>query len=172
MKRFAFLLVMLALAAGLAGCGKDNKVGDDKLLNFEDQANARLGSTTTTAPPAETTTSTTTGGNKAGVGQTTTTTAKQATTTTQAVAFEIVIKGDDSSTQFNPAEATVYLNTLVRWTNGDTVARSVRAADRTFVSPSIPPGGTFTWRTTKTGRINYSDGTRPYAVGALEVVAR
>jgi plastocyanin len=170
-KRFAFLLVVVALAAGLAGCGKDNKVGDDKLLNFEDQANARLGSTTTTAPPAETT-STTTGGNKAGVGQTTTTTAKQATTTTQAAAFEIVIKGDESPTQFNPAEASIYVNTLVRWTNGDTVARSVRAADRTFVSPSIPPGGTFTWRATKTGRINYSDGTRPYAVGALEVAPR
>lgn len=171
MKRFVFVLVLVALAAGLAGCGKDNKVGDDKLLNFEDQANARLGSTTTTAPPAETTTSTTTGGNKAGVGQTTTT-VKQATTTTQVPAFEIVIKGDDSATQFNPAEASIFVNTVVRWTNQDTVARSVRASDRSFISPSIPPGGTFTWRFTKTGRVNYADGTRPYAVGALEVVAR
>ena len=171
MKRFAFLLVMLALAAGLAGCGKDNKVGDDRLLNFEDQANARLGSTTTTAAPEETTTSTTTGGDKAGVGQTTTT-VKQTTTTTEAAAFEVVIKGDDSPTQFNPAEASVYQNTLVRWINQDTVARSVKAADRTFVSPPIPPGGKFEWRATKTGRINYSDGTRPYAVGALEVVPR
>lgn len=169
--RFSLALVLLALCAALAGCGKSNKVGDESLLNIKDQTNARLGATTTTAKPAETTTTTAAPG-KAGVGNTTTT-AKQATTsTTQEAAIEIVIKGDDSPTQFNPAEASVYKNSVVRWVNQDTVPRSVKADNRAFVSPNIPPGGTFTWRATVTGRINYTDGTRPYAVGAIEVQNR
>lgn len=169
--RLSLIVVVLALAAAVAGCGKSNKVGDESLLNFKDQTNERLGSTTTTAAPEETTTSTTTGGNKAGIGQTTTT-AKQVTTTTQVAAVEIVIKGDDSPTQFNPGEASVYVNSYVRWVNQDTKERSVRADDRTFISPPIPPGGSWTWKATKTGRFNYVDGTRPYAVGVLEVAPR
>ena len=53
--------VVLALAALLlaGACGSDNKVGDESILNFEEQVNEGLGATTTTtAPPAGATAST------------------------------------------------------------------------------------------------------------------
>ena len=169
----AIVLFVLLVSA----CGKDNKVGDDSLLNFKDQAQKeRLGETTTTAPQASTTAPPTTAaaaGGKGALRNTTTTAAAAATTTTAVVAFEIAINSDGGGTQFAPPSAQVYVNTLVRWTNKDTVARSVESDDgSSFRSPSIPPGGTFTYRATKTGRFNYHDGTRPYAVASLEVTPR
>lgn len=168
--RIAVALVAVALLA--AGCGKSNKVGDDSLVNFKDQANARLGSTTTTtAPPA--TTSTTAAQNKAGIQNTTTTTAKATTTTAVQAAIEITINGDQAgSGQFDPPVARVSLNSTVKWTNRDTVPRSVEADTGKFVSPSIPPGQSWTYKATAAGKFNYHDGTRPYAVASLEVVAR
>lgn len=168
-RAIALLIVLVVVAAA---CGKSNKVGDESLLNIKDQTNNRLGATTTTtAPPAESTTSTT-AASKAGIGNTTTTAKAVTTTTAPAAALEISINSDESPTQFAPPEGRLFEGQTVRWTNKDNVNRSVRADNRAFISPSIPPGGTYTWVAKGTGRINYSDGTRPYAVGAIEVVGR
>lgn len=168
-------IALLLLVVLVASCGKKNKVGDESLLNFKDQAQKeRLGATTTTAAQATTTAPPTTaaaGGNKGALRNSTTTTVA-ATTTTQVQAFEIAVNSDQGGSQFAPPSAQVYVNTSVRWTNKDTVARSVEADNGLFRSPEIPPGGTFTYRFTKTGKVNYHDGTRPYAVGSIEVLAR
>jgi plastocyanin len=173
------LIVMVVVAALAAACGGENKVGDDQLLNFQDQANNRLGVTTTTAVPA--TTTTVQGGAKAGVGAattqpkaTTTTAAAVVTTTTarQAPVTEIAINSDAGPSQFDPAQAAAYVGGVFRWTNKDTVARSIVADDGSFTSRSLPPGGTFELKAEKVGTVNYHDGTRPYAVGAIQVIAR
>lgn len=168
-------LVVLLFVLVAAACGKENKVGDESLLNFKDQAQKeRLGETTTTVAAASTTAPpTTAAGNKGALRNTTTTAAAAAATTTTAVdAFDIAINSDQGGSQFAPPAAQVYVNTIVRWTNKDSVARSVQADDGSFRSPSIAPGASWTYRPTKTGRFNYHDGTRPYAVASLEVIPR
>jgi hypothetical protein len=60
----------------------------------------------------------------------------------------------------------------VRFQNNDTVARSVVSNDNKFRSPSIPPGGSWVLTLPTPGTYNYQDGTRPYAVGSIRVVAR
>lgn len=172
MKRIRRMSVALALLVVMAACGDKNKVGDESLLNFKDQTNERLGQTTTTPAPVTTAPPTTVAGGKAGVGGTTSSTAR-ATTTTQVVTFDIAINSDQASTsQFDPPSARVFVGTMVRWINKDTVARSVEADGGEFASPSIPPGQTFSYRVSTAGRLNYHDGTRPYAVASLEVVNR
>jgi len=164
--------VLAAAVLLMSACGDKNKVGDESLLNFKDQTNQRLGETTTTAAPVTTAPPTTVAGGKAAVGATTTA-PPRATTTTAAVTFDIAINSDSAgSSQFDPPSARVFVGTVVRWVNKDTVARSVEADGRQFASPSIPPGGTFTYRVSTAGRLNYHDGTRPYAVASLDVVSR
>ena len=179
----SLLIVVLCCLVALAACGEDNKVGEGVDLNIKDQVNnQRLGAatTTTTAAPTETsapqsaavgraTTTTTT------APATTTTTAPEATTTTAKAppALEVAINGDGGGqSQFDPSQARVYVGSTVVWTNRDSVPRSVEADDGTFASPSLAPGESFTYKTDKVGRFNYHDGTRPYAVAALEVLAR
>lgn len=179
-KRLSVLLLLAALT--LAACGEDNKVGEGVDLNIKDQVNSqRLGATTTTTTAAPTETS---APQSAAVGRATTTTtaapvattaAAPTTTTTakEATALVIEINGDaGGKSQFDPSQARVYVGTVVKWTNTDTVARSVEADDGTFASGNLAPGETFSYKTDKVGRFNYHDGTRPYAVAALEVLAR
>jgi plastocyanin len=170
--RYLMVLVLLASLV-LAGCGSDNKVGDESLVNFKDQAQERLGArTTTTAGPATTVAER---GGQLGVGGATTTTRPTATTAPapKQQTFEIDINSDNAgATQFDPAAARVFKGTVVTWTNKDAVARSVEADNGAFRSPSIPPGGTFTLTANTPGSFNYHDGTRPYAVASLEVVNR
>lgn len=188
MKRVIQLLCCVVLATLLSSCGDENKVGSDKILDFKEQTNDRLGVTTTTvAAPTETTTAQ--GPAKAAVGATTTTTAAVvATTTTQAPAttaaptttearkeqaFEISITADNSGTsQFDPSASRVFKGTLVRFVNKDSVARSVEEDRGAFKSGAIAPGGSFDYRADTVGKFNITDGTRPYAVGSLEVLAR
>ena len=160
------VLAALVVALTLAACGGDSKVGDDALLNVKDQIpKDRLGAaTTTTAGP-----STTAGSANLGI-RNTTTRPPVATTIPEIV---IAINGDRSGgTQFEPNNATVYPNFVVRWNNKDTVARSVVFDDGTKRSPSIPPGGSWSTTFAKPGTYTYQDGTRPYAVGSVTVVAR
>jgi plastocyanin len=172
--RFRVLVIAVCGATLLlSACGGDNKVGDDSLLNFKDQANKRLGETTTTVAVA-----TTVAGAKGqlGLGAATTTTRPVATTQpaqAQQATLEIDINSDGAaSTQFDPSGARVYKGSLVKWVNKDTQARSVESDTGAFKSPSIPPGGTWTYSATTPGKFNYHDGTRPYAVASLEVVNR
>ncbi len=183
------ITVVVALSAALSACGEKNKVGNGALLDFKDQAQGRLGATTTTAP-VETTIAA--AGGKAGVGQvttttvaptttqapalaaTTTTTAAPTTTTTarQAPVTEISINSDGGSSQFDPSQAAAFVGGIFRWTNRDSVPRSVEADDGSFRSPMLGPGESFDFKAAKVGTVNYHDGTRPYAVAAIQVVAR
>lgn len=182
-KRFILLTLLVFSLVGLTACGEDNKVGEGVDLNIKDQVNnQRLGAatTTTTAVPTETSAP-----QSAAVGRattTTSTTAPPATTTTAEATtttakapptLEIAINGDGGGkSQFDPSQARVFVGSTVTWTNTDSVPRSVEADDRTFTSPSLAPGESFTYKADKVGRFNYHDGTRPYAVAALEVLAR
>lgn len=185
MRRHTIAALLLVASLVLAACGGDNKVGDEKILDFKEQTQQRLGETTTTAAPTETTAAPVAApGGKAGLGATTVppttaapaTTAAPVTTTTterkQAV-FEIRINGDSAgAAQFDPSAARVFVGTQVRFTNADVEPRSVEADNGTFQSPSIAPGDSWTYNATTAGRFNYHDGTRPYAVASLEVLPR
>lgn len=172
-------LIVMALALVLPACGSDNKVGDESLLDFKEQVNdQRLGATTTTVAPS--TTAPADANQKAGIQTNTTTTTAPATTsqppTTQAPVqyAEISINSDSASTsQFDPSHLQVFQGTRVRWTNKDSVPHSVESDDaKSFASGPIPPGGTYVLKTTAIGEFNYHDGSRPYAVASLEVLAR
>jgi plastocyanin len=173
--RIRVLMTVLCGVLLLAACGGDNKVGDDSLLNFKDQAQQRLGATTTTAAVATTVAPGAKG--QLGLGAATTAPPQKAVVTTQppqqAPAFEIDINGDGTaSTQFDPAAARVFRGSTVRWVNKDTQPRSVEADTGAFKSGPIPPGGSWTYQAGTVGTFNYHDGTRPYAVGSFEVVNR
>lgn len=165
-------LVVLVFGLLLGACSSDNKVGEDVDLSIGNQVEQeRLGQVTTTVAPP--TTAAGVGGNAGAIGRATTTTAPKAVPTTEAPKaqfFEIGINGDNSGTsQFAPSAVAVGKGVTVRWTNRDSVARSVEADDGTFSSGLIQPGGTFLWKADKAGAFNYTDGTRPYAVGRIEV---
>ena len=168
-----------------AACGEDNKVGEGVDLGIQNEVEQeRLGARTTTTAAAQETT-VPTAPQKASVGATTAPPTTQPPTTAppqtappttaapERVAIEISINGDNSgTTQFEPSQTRVFVGSLVKWTNADSVARSVEADDGSFKSGLLEPGQSFTYRAEKVGRFNYTDGTRPYAVGALEVIAR
>ena len=190
MTRRAMVLLLAALALVGSACGSDNKVGDQSLLNFKEQANNRLGeTTTTTAAPTTTTvatgkaaTTTTKPGAKAGVGATTTTakggsaaTAPIQTTTTQAQTIrEIHIYGDSEAGHdaLEPLTQTAYTGSIIRWINNDKVPRSVRADSGQFASPMIAPGASWDYAARTAGQFDYSDDTRPYVTGKLVVSNR
>lgn len=187
MRRFLSLAVALLAVAALAGCGEDNKVGDESLLNFKEQAGTRLGeTTTTTAAPTTTTAAVPYQGAPPGgrPGATATTTppttrpATQPTATTQATAprpqvatLEIFINSDNvADPPLDPQAARVFVGSIVRWVNRDSVPRSVVAVNNAFRSPMIPPGGSFDYKANTVGLFDYGDGTRPYVNGSLEVL--
>ena len=169
MKRFVLVVAAVAL---LAACGGDSSVGEGVDLNVADEAErAALGASTTTVPPEPDQGDE----GRAALGDTTTT-APPATTTTEAprqAAITITINADTAGgTQFDPSSARVFEGSLVDWVNKDSVARSIVFDDGSFNSGPIAPGATFTYEALAVGKFNYSDGTRPYAVGLLEVVPR
>jgi len=187
MTRRAMILLLAGLALlTSAACGSDNKVGDQSLLNFKEQANNRLGETTTTTAAATTTTAkgavTTTTKPKAGAGGATSTTAKAgtaasvttATTVPAAVQTirEIYIYGDDAAQPLDPQIQTAYTGSVIRWINKDTVERSVRADSGQFASPPIKPGGSWDYTAGTVGTFAYGDDTRPYVKGELRVAKK
>ena len=166
----AFRLLIFAtavLALLLNGCSAKNEVGSDALTNFDpnNPDGPRLGETTTTVPPETT---------APPVDEATTTT-RGATATTAppaANAYEIKIQSDQAGTQFEPRVAQVFAGTPVKWTNTDSVPRSVEFSDQSYASGPIAPGSSATFTANRAGEFNYSDGTRPYAVGTLRVQSR
>jgi len=184
-RAITLLLVGLALLTS-AACGSDNKVGDQSLLNFKEQANNRLGETTTTTAAATTTTAkasatTTTKPKAAGAAATTTTlkpatAAGAATATTAPVATqtvrEIYIYGDDAPQPLDPQIQTAYTGSVIRWINKDTVERSVRADSGQFASPLIKPGASWDYTVGTVGTFAYGDDTRPYVKGELRVAKK
>ncbi|HUP87542.1 MAG TPA: hypothetical protein VM143_17955 [Acidimicrobiales bacterium] len=176
-RRLSILLTALVLVAVLGACSEDNKVGTGVKVDKQAGGNTRLGATTTTEPPASTAPTTTVAGKSSTTVAPPTTAAAKATTTVPpppttsvAAAFEIEIFADNSGKkQFEPPQSAVRAGTVVRWINRDTVNRSVESQEAGFQSPLIPPGGSFDFKTSEKGTFNYQDGTRPYAVGVLQV---
>ena len=184
-RAMVLLLVMTAVVTS-AACGSDNKVGDESLLNFKEQAQDRLGETTTTTAAATTTTAaqaaaTTTTKPKAAGGSAVTTataaksasaptatTATTAATPTQTIR-EIDIYGDDAALPLDPQIQTAYVGSIIRWINKDSVERAVRADSGQFASPMIKPGGSWDYTAGTVGIFAYGDDTRPYVKGELRV---
>ena len=187
MRRRAMVLLLAGLAlVTSAACGSDNKVGDESLLNFKEQAGNRLGETTTTTAAATTSTAagvvTSTTKPKAGGGAATNTTAKPGTAATVTTATtapvnvqtvrEIHIYGDDAALPLDPQVQTAYTGSVIRWINKDTVDRQVRADSGQFASPVIKPGASWDYTANTVGTFAYGDDTRPYVKGELRVAKK
>ncbi len=157
------VLLLLSLVAG--ACGDDAEVGGGVDINKKggNKAGIRDGERTTSTEATATTTPPTTVAAKA-----TTTTAKAATVTTAKPVSEIKIQDDQQGNQFEPRQLVVRAGRTVRWVNVGNADRSVQADNGAFRSPVLKPGQTYEW-VAKAGKYNYTDGTRPYAVGILEV---
>lgn len=162
----AAVLAIAASALALVACGGSNKVGNNSLLNVQDKVNScRVGEcTTTTAPPAAATTTP-----NGGLGIKPATTVAPATTV---VHEQVITINSDKTTasQFDPNSVSVFTNYQVRFQNNDSVARSVVFSDRR--SPMIDPGKSWTTTFAAAGNYAYQDGTRPYATGTIQVIAR
>jgi plastocyanin len=164
-----FLLAALAVVATLAACSNSSKVGGDlSAKGGTNTSSCRLGEcTTSTAPAVTSTTAKATTTTRAPV--TTRPPASSTTTTAKKGPFVIKIQNDGVGYQFEPRLAGVFVGTTVRWTNTDSVPRSVEGDNDEFKSPMIAPGASFDYVATVKGNFNYHDGTRPYAVGTLQV---
>ena len=172
MKSFRTTALLTLVGALLVGaCSSDNKVGEGVDLSIGNQVDQeRLGQATTTVAPPTTAPGADAGAGALGRQTTTVPTAPPTTEAPKQQYFEVGIHADNSGTsQFAPSAIAIAKGVIVRWTNHDSVARSVEADGGAFNSGPIPPGGTFLWKADKAGAFNYTDGTRPYAVGRIEV---
>ena len=175
-RRSALGAIVLTLVLG--ACASENKTGSGELLDFKDTVQKGLGeagspsAAASAAPAAPTAAAPAAPAATKAAPPPARTAAPQRTQA--APAFEITINSDSSAagSQFTPSVARVYVGQVITWKNGDTVARSVVEDNGAFTSPSIPPGGTYTYTADKPGTFNYKDGTRPYAVASLEVLKR
>ncbi|MBI5090741.1 MAG: cupredoxin family copper-binding protein [Actinobacteria bacterium] len=70
---------------------------------------------------------------------------------------------------FTPPELTVAVGTTVTWTNGDSFAHTVDAADDTFVSESLDQGATFTHTFDAAGTFAYICGIHPSMAATVVV---
>lgn len=168
-------LLLLAMSAlVLVGCGEDNKVGSDKLRDFESQGGeGALGGTTTTAKPAVADTTTPPQTTAKPTATTAKATATTAPATTVAPSITVKIQGDGQGNAFEPSNTRAFRNSIIRFQNVDSAAHEVKARNGEFASPSIPPGGVWDYKITiAPGNYEYTDLSRPYAVGYLEVLAR
>jgi plastocyanin len=162
----ALIVVSIVVAAVTAACSSNTSVGQNlKTKNIgKQQSTARLGEENTPAPtraPA-----------RAAPKPTARTAAPQPSKPAQpSVAATVKIESDSAAggSQFDPRTTRVSRGSIVRWVNTDKVARSVAADSNAFTSPPIPPGGHWDYTASVAGSFNYHDGTRPYAVGTLEV---
>ncbi len=73
---------------------------------------------------------------------------------------------------YDPYFIRVFAGGTVRVVNRDGQARSVVADKGEFDSGPLQPGESWNYEATQVGKFNFHDGTRPYVVGTLEVLAR
>lgn len=165
MKKLIFATAMVALA--LAGCSDGPRYGEGNDFGDADGSDGAFRSSSTVAPDIVQTPVTSP--------PETTTTSRPVTTTTEKPApegYPIKIQSDQAPTHFEPRVAQVRVGTPVTFTNTDSVPRSVEFDDQSFASGPIAPGAAVTFTPKRAGDFNYSDGTRPYAVGTLRVQPR
>jgi plastocyanin len=162
MRAIVVAAVVCVVLAG--GCSSKNQVGSNKILNFKEKTSTDLNakSPAPKAAPAP----------AAAAKQPVRTAAPRPTAAAAAPTFVVTINSDAvAPNQFQPNHAQVRVGTVVKWTNRDTKPRSVVADGGAFRSPSIAPGSSWSYTASRVGSFAYHDGTRPYAVGSLQVVA-
>jgi plastocyanin len=152
----------------LAACGESNKVGSKSLINFQDEAQQRLGQSTPSPAPAPVAAATAGAPGKQALAAPT---AAPRQASEEQVALTIAINDDSAGTNFDPSVARVLAGSQVRWVNNDKVPRSVESDTGAFASGMLQPGAAWIWKFKAAGKFNYHDGTRPYAVGLVEVVS-
>ncbi len=154
MRGFIAGLLALSLLALLAGCGNQNAVGSQGLLNFTPAPSPHALPSPSPSPQQQA---------KAG-GPTV-----QHSQAPPAVTVMVTISADTTQQQLSPQTLSVAAGTIVKWINHDTVPRGVSANGGAFHSPSIPPGGSWTYTFTVPGTYDYQDSTRPYVTGEVSV---
>lgn len=152
----------------LASCTSSSKVGDESDLNFKDQASSRLGQRSPSPSPEPQ--SEVRPEDKQVIGKPTPD-SKPTTQQTQQAAITVTINSDTTGSAFDPSAVRVSKGSKITWVNKDSVVRSVEADDGRFTSGPLNPGAAFTYVANEIGKFNYHDGSRPYAVGRIEVVA-
>ena len=157
--RRIFTVVLVAVAS-LAACSDDASVGEGVDTDFEEQLNEQLGATTTTTTAAPTQ-----GGDAPTATTATTAPAAQATTSTTIPGFEISI----TAAGFDPVYSRVLPGTVITFRNDDTQPRSAVGDNGEFDTGEIAPGATATYTAPGPSVINFSDGTRPFVTGTIEV---
>lgn len=160
--------VLLALALVASGCGKGKEIGGENDLTDPKGGDGALGRITSTIKPAVTTTPPPTAPP--------TTVKKPAvtpnTTTAPQAARTININDDSKGQSFDPNSTSVYVNSIVRFSNLDSRPHTIEGRRKEFVSPPIPPGAFWDYKANVVGQIELVDQERPYAIGYLNVVGR
>jgi plastocyanin len=170
--RRSVLAVLLALLVALVGCSSEKKVGSGIDVEALDAKARRLGKLDL---PKE---------NEGGggfVGEKEKAAEEQQTQQNESTAAEeeqLQRLREASSVAFNitrsgydPYYIRVFKGGVISVTNRDAAARTVTADRGEFDSGSIPPGETWTYTADRIGKFNFHDGTRPFVVGTLEVLA-
>jgi plastocyanin len=163
------LAVVLLVTLAAAGCGKKSEVGAGVDLSKVKGGTCRVGEcTTTTGAPV--TAAPTTAKAAAPVTRAPAVTAAPAVKSTQPAAT--VQQVSITASGFEPSNVRLFVGQSVKYTNNDSQARSVQANDGSFSSGDLAPGASWTFTGSKVGRWDISDGSRPFVVGSIEVLAR
>lgn len=165
MRRLALVVLVLSLGAAL-GCGKGQKVGSERLLEFKEQSGERLGARTPS--PKETAQPLT-------VQQQTPRPARPVQTKAPTRFFDIALVAD--SPFYKPGnKVTVRVGVTVRVTNSDRTperskGRSFTDKNGAFHSGLLKPGQQWTWVFDRPAAYEVIDQGLNFATAYLEVVA-
>jgi plastocyanin len=154
------LCIAFALVAILGACSSDTKVGDESSLQFDQEQAGQFGATTSTTAAGATETT---------AAPTATTEAPTTTLAPEQQQVTIDVSINEQSPYFDPSLSQVPVGAKVRFTNKGTQEHSVVSDVAAFDSGPLAPGQAWIFEATAPGRYNYSDGGRPFAVGAIEV---
>jgi hypothetical protein len=168
MKKILMLVLAAALALGAVACSDEKKVGSGIDVEKLSEKSKALGEIDE---------------KKSGGGFVDETPAPQATVDASAqndaaaaeaakAKAEAAVKFNITSSGYDPYYIRVFTGGVMTVTNKDTKPRSVVGDKNEFDSGPIAPGKTWTYEPTKPGKFNFHDGTRPFVVGTLEVLAR
>lgn len=161
MNRSMFRRILpILLVFVVAACGSDEETGSGLGVNAKGGDGA-LRDTTTTTAPVVTTAPPTTAPPRAAV------TTAPPTTAPQPQNVITILEDKQGSSFVDKPQYQVARGSTVTWKNASSKPRKIAAENNVFVSPEIPPGGSWTYKAAApAGVYNYRDTTRPYAVAA------